>query len=288
LMGTPIGRFELGSGRNYNRGYPMLHDQIAAAVANTLTSDIDVNKRLIQAAWREALLARTPQDGFEALQRQLMLFAHDADIVLDLHCSREAAMHLYTCETVWKQVESLACYIGAKASLLGLDSGGGSFDEMQTYTWYRLKETFGKDFPIPHGAVAVTVEHRGQRDVTDDIARQDATAIVNYLIHEGFIQGEAETMPALPYPATPLSGAEQFRAPVAGILIHRANVGDWIEPGQPLFDVVDPVGGERTTVHSQTAGVLFMRRDVRLVRYGDPLGRVSGDTPLRTGNLLSA
>jgi uncharacterized protein len=288
VMGTPIGRFELGSGRNFNREYPMLHDQIVAAIKGKLTGDIDVNRDLIRAAWRDAVLAREPGNAFDALQQKLMLFAYDADVVLDLHCSREAAMHLYTCAAVWKQVEPLARYIGAVASLLGYDSGGGSYDEMQTYTWFRLAETFGREFPIPHGATAVTVEHRGQRDVSDDFARQDAAAIVNYLMHEGFIAGDAPALPELASPATPIEGSEQFRAPAAGILVHRAGVGERIRTGQALFDIVDPVSGERTTVHSRTEGVLYMRRDIRLVRYGDPLGRVSGKTPQRTGYLLSA
>lgn len=288
VMGTPIGRFELGSGRNFNRGYSMLHDPIAAAIKGKLTNDIDANRELIRAAWRDALFANKPGNALEALQQKLMLFAHNADVVLDLHCSREASVHLYTCGAVWKQVEPLARYIGAAASLLGYDSGGGSYDEMLTYTWFRLNETFGRDFPIPLGAVAVTVEHRGQRDVSDQLAQQDAEAIVNYLTYEGFIEGDAPALPDLPHPATPIEGSEQFRAPAAGILVHRAAVGERVRSGQPLFDIVDLVSGERTTVENHTEGVLYMRRDVRLVSYGDPLGRVSGSTPQRTGQLLSA
>jgi predicted deacylase len=136
--------------------------------------------------------------------------------------------------------------------------------------------------------VAVTVEHRGQRDVSYELAQHDATAIIDYLTHLGAIEGAPRPLPALRNPATPLAGSEQFYAPCAGVLVHRAAVGSRIEAGQALFDIVDPHSGQVTTVNSHNTGVLYMRRDVRFVKPGDPLGRVSGATPIRSGKLLSA
>lgn len=288
VMGTPIGRFELASGRNFNRDYPMLADEIAADIEGKLTQDSATNLALIRSAWRAALLRREPAEPFDALQQRLMLLAHDADIVLDLHCSREAAMHVYTGDAIWAQVEPLARYLGAVASLLALDSGGQSFDEAHSFTWWQLRERFGRDFPLPAGTIAATIEHRGQRDVSYELARQDADAIVAYLIHQGYVEGAIVPLPELIAPATPLSGSEQFRAPATGILVHRVDVGDVVQVGQPVFDVIDATSGDRTTVVSRTHGVLYMRRDVRFVSSGDPLGRVAGTVPQRTGVLLSA
>ncbi|PUA19736.1 hypothetical protein C7W93_07880 [Glaciimonas sp. PCH181] len=110
----------------------------------------------------------------------------------------------------------------------------------------------------------------------------------NYLVHQGAIEGEVAELPQLKYPATPLAGSEQFLAPISGILVHRANIGDLIQIGQPLFDIIDPVTDEHITVHSNTEGIFYMRRDVRFARLGDPLGRVTGKTAQRSGKLLSA
>jgi predicted deacylase len=288
LLGAPVGRFDLASGRNYNRDYPPLFTAIAAAVEGKLTHDIDANLSIIRAAWHSALSALTPATVFDALQRKLMLLAHDADVVLDLHCSREAAMHVYTGTAIWNEVEPLARYLGSKASLLAYDSGAVSFDEAFSYPWWQLGERFGAEFPIPAGSIAVTVEHRGQRDVDDEMAAQDAQAIIDYLTHQGYIAGIAPPLPPLLHPATPLAGSEQFLAPTTGILVHRADLGDMIEVGQALFDIIDIDSGDATRISSKTRGTFYMRRDVRFVKAGDPLGRVTGATPQRTGKLLGA
>jgi uncharacterized protein len=288
VLGYPIGRFELASGRNFNRGFPLLASQIAEAVEPKLTDDGDANRKTILAAWRNLLLAQRPRQTFDDLQRTLMLLSIDADIILDLHCSREAAVHLYTGDAIWPEVEPLARYLGARASLLAVDSGGQSFDEAHSFTWWELRQRFGERFPIPRGSAAVTVEHRGQRDVSDDLALQDATAIIEYLTYCGAIDAQAAPLPRLSFPATPLAGSEQFYAPAAGILLHCVEPGACVSVGQPMFVIIDAVDGTRRTLHSKTEGVFYMRRDVRYVRQGDPLGRVSGHEIIRSGNLLSA
>ena len=147
---------------------------------------------------------------------------------------------------------------------------------------------FGERFPMPTGAIATTIEHRGKRDVSYEDARQDAQAIVNYLMQQGYLEGDAPPLPELVQEATPLAGSEQFYAPAAGLLVHRAQVGDLIEEGQPMFDVVDLDSGNAVTVFSKTRGRFYMRRDERFVKAGDPIGRVTGAAPQRSGMLLSA
>jgi predicted deacylase len=289
VLGQFIGRFELGSGNNYNRGYPFLFDKIAAAVEGKLGADGAANVKLIRAAWREALEATAPLTVYDSLQRTVMLLAHDADITLDLHCSREASMHIYTGEgDCWATFEALARYLQSPANLIEGDAGGQPFDEAQNVTWHALQQKFGKSHPIPHGNVAVTVEHRGQKDVTAEYAEADAQAIVNFLTHTGDIDGTAPPMPELVAPATPLGGSEQFKAPISGVLVYRAKIGDKIEPGQALFDIVEPVSGKTVTLKSSNAGIFYMGRDTRWVRVGEPIGRVSGSKLIRSGKLLSA
>ncbi|WP_144156448.1 succinylglutamate desuccinylase/aspartoacylase family protein [Paraburkholderia sp. BCC1885] len=288
VLGYAIGRFELASGRNFNRGFALLAPQIAEAVEGKLGANADANRAIIHEAWRDLLLAQPPRQAFDDLQRTLMLLSLDADIILDLHCSREAAVHLYTGEAIWPEVEPLARYLGARASLLAFDSGAQSFDEAHSLTWWQLRQHFGERFPIPHGSAAVTVEHRGQRDVSDELAQQDATAIIDYLTYCGAIDAPVTPLPPLTCAATPLGGSEQFYAPCAGILLHGVNPGAHVTVGQQMFVIVDTTDGTRTAIHSRTEGFFYMRRDVRYVRQGDPLGRVSGHEVIRSGNLLSA
>jgi len=288
VLGSPVGRFALGSGQNFNRGFPMLHTQIATAVEGQLGDDGERNVAIIRRAMADALNAITPANPMASLHKTLMQLAHDADIVLDLHCSRDSPMHIYTGEAIWADVEPLARYLGAQASLLALDAGGQSFDEAFSYTWYCLQQQFGERFPIPHGSLASTIEHRGQRDVSWEFATQDATAILEYLTHIGAIAGQAPPLPPLPHPATPLAGGEYLYAPVPGVVVFRAQPGDLVEAGQALLDIVDPVTAVRTPVVTQHGGVFFMARDIRFARHGEPLARIAGANASRDGYLLSA
>lgn len=288
VLGYPIGRFDLASGRNFNRGFPMLAARIGDAVEGRLNGDAQHNLAVVRQTWRELLDQATPRQTFDDLQRTLLQLSLDADIVLDLHCSREAAMHVYTGEAIWDEVEPLARYLGAQASLLAFDAGGQSFDEAHSLTWWQLQERFRGRFPIPSGCVSVTIEHRGQRDVSDGLAEHDTQAILHYLAYAGMIDEPVEPLPPLLAPASPLAGSEQFYAPTAGVLLHRVEEGASVQAGEEMFVIVDPVEGTRTAVRSHTSGIFYMRRDVRYVRPGDPLGRVTGEKAQRSGYLLGA
>ncbi|EAY71146.1 Succinylglutamate desuccinylase/aspartoacylase [Burkholderia dolosa AU0158] len=164
-------------------------------------------------------------------------------------------------------------------SLLAEDSGGYAFDDAHHLMWSQLRQHLPAHTPMAAGAVAVTVECRGQRDVTYEHAQRDADALVDYLVWRGAVRGERAPLPPLAAPATPLAGSEQFHAPTSGILVHRAPIGATIRAGDPLFDIVDPLTDTVTTVTSRTDGVFYMRRAIRFVTAGAPLGRVTGTVP---------
>jgi uncharacterized protein len=287
VLGQFIGRFDLLSGRNFNRHFLAL-SPIIDEIKAQLGPDAHANRDTVRRAVRAHLDAQRPLTEFDSLQLAMFRLSCDADIIIDLHCSLEAAMHVYTSEAGWPQIEPLARYLGAEASLLATDSGGSAFDEAHSLFWHRLRDALPAHQPVTLGTVAVTVECRGQRDVSYEAAQHDADALIDYLIHCGALRGEARPLPALPTPATPLAGSEQFYAPASGILVHRAKIGDTIAVGQALFDIVDPLTDETTTIHSNTAGVFYMRRAIRFVTTGAPLGRVTGAKAIRTGVLLGA
>ena len=287
LLGQFLGRFDLGSGKNFNRHF-MQFPKLATRAKEVLGSDAEENRRIVRELIAAELTEQKPLTEFESLQLALLKLSFDADVVIDLHCSLEAAMHLYTSEAAWPEFEPLARYLGAQASLLATNSGGESFDETHGLLWWKLQQDMPADKPVPNGTIAVTVECRGQRDVCYEAAQEDADALVDYLAWRKAILIDAKPLPELPTPATPLAGSEQFYAPVSGILIHRAKIGDRIRVGQALFDIVDPLTDETTTVSSNTEGVFYMRRAIRFVTAGAPLGRVTGTRPFRTGVLLGA
>ena len=287
VLGQFLGRFDLGSGKNFNRHF-LQFPKLVAQAQEALGSDPAENVRIVRKLIGEELANQKPLTEFESLQLAMLKLSYDADVIIDLHCSLEAAMHLYTSESAWPEFEPLSRYLGAQASLLATNSGGEAFDETHSLLWWTLQQALPADKPVPDGAIAVTVECRGQRDVSYEVAQQDADALVDYLVWRKAIQLDVKPLPELLTPATPLAGSEQFYAPVSGILIHRAKIGDTIRVGQALFDIVDPLTDETTTIVSKTEGVFYMRRAIRFVTAGAPLGRVTGTRPIRTGVLLGA
>lgn len=287
LLGQFVGRFDLASGRNFNRGFPALEGR-SAQPGGGLGPDAQSNVAAVRKRMREALAQNQPRTEFDSLQHALLDLSLDSDVVIDLHCSLEATLHLYTSEVAWPQFESLARYLGAEASLIATDSGGRAFDEAHSLPWWMLEQEAGEAAPLPPGTIATTIECRGQRDVTYETAAHDAEAIVDFLRARGAIRGPVRELPPLVREPTPLAGSEQFYAPASGILIHRAETGASIRAGDALFDIVDPLTDETFTVRSQTDGVFYMRRAIRFVTAGAPLGRVTGTRAIRTGVLLGA
>jgi predicted deacylase len=287
VLGQFLGRFDLGSGKNFNRHF-LQFTRVAERAKEALGTDPIANRQIVRQLIREELEQHKPLTEFESLQLALLKLSYDADVVIDLHCSLEAVMHLYTSESAWSDFEPLARYLGSRASLLATNSGGEAFDETHSLLWWQLQQGLPENKPVENGTIAVTVECRGQRDVSYAVAQEDADAIVDYLVWRKAIRGEPKPLPELLAPATPLAGSEQFYAPVSGILVHRAKIGDTIRAGDPLFDIVDPLTDETTTISSKTDGIFYMRRAIRFVTTGAPLGRVTGTRPTRTGVLLGA
>lgn len=285
-----VGRFDLDGGGNFNRHYPALAEPVAELVKGKLTDSAEGNVVRIRAAMARHL---STQDEImtetEALRHTLLRLSCEADIALDLHCDSEAVMHLYFLEKHWPEAEDLHCLLGSDCTLLADKSGGEPFDEALSTPWLDLQARF-PDHPIPAACLAATIELRGQADVDDDIARQDADALFRFLQHRGVISGDPGPLPEARSAATPLAGVDMVRAPVAGIVAFKAAPGDRVKAGDVVAEILDPLTGERLPVATQQTGIVFGRRTHRLVRPGDIFIKVAGAEPLdgREGNLLTS
>jgi len=287
MLDAPLGRFELQSGENFNRNFVDLSDSIGDQIEGHLTQDPAHNMALIREYLRRGLDAHPAHTPLQSQRLTLQRLACDADLVLDLHCDFEAVEHLYTTPEAWPQVEPLARYLGAQASLLATDSGGQSFDECFSLVWWQLQQRFGKHYPIPLGSIAVTVELRGQADVNHGLASQDCQALVDYLTHAGVIEGTAAPLPALPRPATPLAAVEPVATPLGGLLVYHARPGQQLEAGQLIAEVIDPISDRVTAVRNSQPGLLYARSVRRMATAGMVIAHVAGEQVLRSGYLLA-
>ena len=281
------GRFELGSGENFNRHYPALFDKIAPLLEGRLGDDAAENAQIVRATLR-SLIDALPEDTELVSQRKTLLgLACDAEVVLDLHCDAESLLHLYTGTALWPQCEPLARLTGARASLLADESGDNPFDEACSQTWWQLEAHFRGRHPITMGCLSVTLELRGEADVSHAMASADADALVAFLTHRGIVDGPAPVLPPLRAPATALAATDVLKAPVSGVVVYLRELGDAIRAGDVVFEIVEPISGVVHPVASRTDGLFFARESQRYARAGRALAKVAGAVAVRSGKLSS-
>lgn len=290
LQGWHLGRFELDSGQNFNRGYPDLFEAVAAAVEGRLGADADRNVQLVRAALRAALPAQLPSAENAALKQLLYRLSCDADVVLDLHCDYEASLHTYIGTPLWPAAADLAACLGSAVNLLADDSGGEAFDEANSRLWWRLAARFPQ-YPIPPACCAATVELRGERDVDETLAARDAAGLIRFLAGRGFVEGIAPPPPDCAPQASLLEAVDSLDAPLPGVLSWSVPLGSEVRRGDRLGELIDPETGSRTAILARNDGVLFARRGHRWARPGQWIAKIAGREKLdwrKPGALLSS
>jgi uncharacterized protein len=286
VLGQPVGRFSLSDGGNFNRDFPALGEGLIARIGDRLGYESEANAALIRQALIEELDARPALTAAEHLKTTLLGLALPADLVLDLHCDAEAAMHLYTHTASAETFAPLAAHLGARAVLLAEVSGGDPFDEALSRPWAELARAV-PHLPVLFGCHSVTVELRGQRDVDHAMADSDAAAILAFLRHAGVIAGGPPALPETLCRPTALEASEPITAPSSGILIYRREVGESVSAGEVIAKIIDPLTGEATEVATQSDGVFYARSSLRFATPGKRLGKVAGTSAKRSGKLLS-
>jgi uncharacterized protein len=287
LMYAHLGRFEFNSGENFNRHYPEMASAIGERIAPALSGDAQHNRQVIREAMLTWLAEQSPTTELQSLRLHLLRLSCDADVVLDLHCDFEAAMHLYVEHPYLDQADALSRCLGARAVLWAQGFGTGlCFDEALSGVWWRLAERFGSDYPIPMACLSSTVELRGQTDVGGEWAEQDAAALEHYLRHLGVIAGPAPELPPALCQPTPLAGSQSLHAPHAGVVDYQVPVGAQVQVGDTIAWVIEPVSGHASAVKAEVSGCLYARHILRWANAGMDLGKIAGTTAFKSGPLL--
>jgi uncharacterized protein len=287
-----VGRYDAGGGGNFNRNWPDLSAGILEAVDGKLGRDPAANVAAIRRAMGAKLAEMTPGNELSSLRIALARLAHDADIVLDLHCDNDALLYLYLIPAHWPEAGDLAAELGSAAQLLADDSGGRSFDECMSTPWTKLAKALGPATPVPPACFAATIEFRGEADVFDALAEPDARALFRFLRRRDLLAGDPGPLPPLVAEATPLDATELIRSPIAGIVVYHQALGARLKTGDLVCEVVDPMATDpskaRTPVRAGTNGLLLSRALRKSVRPGDGLAKIVGTVPLpdRHGYLL--
>ena len=277
-----LGRYDFLGRENFNRNWPELSSEVAELAGSRLGRDAAQNVASIRRAALAALRVLRPANELQALRVEAMKLSVDADIVLDLHCDMEAALHLFISRRDWPgPAQALAADLGAQATLYN-----DPFPESLTFSgvngslWARLARRFPAA-RIPQACLAATVEYRSQHEVSHALGHADAGNLYRFLVRRGVIAGRAGALPRLKAQATPIGGMDVGYAPRAGMLVYHLPKGSRVRKGMPVCEVIDPADARgpkaRTQVLARTDGILFSRKpDGRLAWPGAVLFRIAG------------
>jgi predicted deacylase len=256
--GRHLGRFHLGSGVNFNRAFHVRAGQGRGTPK--------------EPAGEAAKTGRVD----EALKAALVALAGEAEVILDLHCDKEAMVYVFVHAELWPGAQDLAARLGAGAVLLwaGPEEGGAAFEEAVTI--HRLPATAEQPF------LSATVELRGRSDVDGALARRDARALYELLAERGIVGEPAlSPRPAWNGPAVRQDCVINVPAPTQGTLLLEAPLGSRVAEGALLARILaspgDPAG--EVEVKAPVAGLLLIRALDRLARPGETIATIISDTP---------
>jgi hypothetical protein len=271
-----LGRYDFLGRDNFNRNWL----DLSGPVAERLDGKPDV--AAIRAALKQALAAIKPVNELQTLRVEIMKLAADADIVLDLHCDQEAALHLFISRKDWPgPAQALAADIGAEATLYNDPYPTSlTFSGVNSALWARLAERFPQA-EIPQACLSATIEYRGQHDVNHKLGEADARNLYRFLVRQKIIAGRAGPLPRLKAQATPIGGMDVGYAPRTGMVVYHLPKGAKVRKGTSVCEVIDPADARgpkaRTQVLAQTDGILFSRKlDGRVAWPGAVLFRIAG------------
>ena len=281
-----VGRYDLLGRDNFNRNWPEVSAQVAERVGKRLGTDAKRNVAIVRRAALAALDAMKPVNELQTLRREVMKRSIDADVVLDLHCDQEAALHLFisAADRSGPAIE-LAAEIGSQATLYNAPYPDAlTFSGVNSSLWARLAARF-PDADIPQACLSATIEYRGQHDVNHALGAADAANLYRFLVRRGAISGRSAALARLRAPITPIAGMDVGYSPGTGMVVYHHPKGAKVRKGKPVCEIIDPRDPRgpqaRVQVLAGTDGVLFSRRlDGRLVWPGAVLFRIAGAKPL--------
>jgi predicted deacylase len=250
-QGRILGRYHHATGQNFNRGFD-----------------------------RSATMER-PSTNVQQWQKKLVQLAASADLVLDLHTDDEALPYLYVHRSFWPRGRELAAAMKMDVAIIWDDGDDGSFEETIIAPWLR-DGTTGQH-------MAATLELRGQGDVSDRFAEQDAEGLYAWLCANGVID-DAVSPVDWPVETVDMGHMETILAPQPGVLIFEKELGDVVEEGQRFARILrrpgDP-GSEVVLFAEQTGRMLTCARD-RFISQGMGVAKFTGTRLSRnwSGGLL--
>ena len=273
------GRFAFSDGGgNFNRNWPQLGTRVENQIQGDISGDVEQNIAIVRQAIKKELAQLPELTELQGLRKTLLALSMDADEVIDLHCSGEACMHAYVAQEFEGHFTPLLDLLEAEVALSELETGAHSFDETNVSVWRHLKTHYAH--MMPWGCRSLTLELRGENDISHELAEKDASALMKYLILRDVVAGEKPKLKKQKVTFYPLDAMDLVKAPVAGIACFHKTLGEPVEAGEVIGEVIDLMADDVTqSAHPLIAranGVFFARFQRRLVVCGESIAKIAG------------
>ena len=242
---------------------------------------------LIRKAALAALKAMKPVNELQTMRVEIMKLSIDADVVLDLHCDMDAALHLFTAAPDIKgAAQELAADLGVQATMYNEPFAEAlTFSGVNGALWPRLAARF-PDAAIPQACFSSTVELRSQHEVSARAGRLRAQQPLP--LSRAARRHRRTRGPAAAPEVRADADQRHGRRLLSGRRLHRLSRSPperKCKRGDVVCEIIDPADPRgpkaRTPMRSRTDGMLFSRkRDGGLAWPGMVAYRIAGAKPL--------
>ena len=284
-FGMHQGRYDVPSGVNFNRSWPNLFTAIEKDLDIHLGADESENIAAIRCAILKWIDAQAPVSARDQVRLFVLREAVTADYIFDLHCDDLALVHIFSGPHCNPQIQKLGAWMRASAIMTAEDSGGASFDEVVPLLWINAGKKY-PHLPIPIPVIACTLELRGKPDVSDHFGKQDASGLYGYFQSEGLITDELIGVPGATVEPTLLTATEVLRVSQAGLLSYKVELGDIVEKGQAIADLISLEGDgafiDKYPITAGTDGLVISMNLHKYVWPGCSIAKIVGRNPLKS------
>ncbi|WP_404294889.1 succinylglutamate desuccinylase/aspartoacylase family protein (plasmid) [Microvirga sp. RSM25] len=242
FQGHIAGRSDLGVGGNFNRNFPDVSNLFREQLSLLRSEDYAMDEQAVRLALRRAVAALTSKTELDSMKQALLSLAIDADYVLDVHCDDGEVVYAFVSDPDHPDVSLLSSHIGSVATM-------GGWVEAVTFPgscyrpWRAAREL------LPGGSttrrLAATLEYRGTRDVSDDVAIEDALGLMGFMEAVGILEPKGKVPQDTSTLHTTLECIDYVEAHAHGVILFQRRLARrwWLARRSRKFSTLRAVSG---------------------------------------------
>ncbi|MER8562669.1 succinylglutamate desuccinylase/aspartoacylase family protein [Mesorhizobium sp. M0578] len=281
LQGYHAGRSDLGVGGNFNRNFPDVSALVRERLIAIQDEGATVDDSAIERVLRDSIATLSPRTELNSMKQSLLKLAIDSDYVLDLHTDDEGIVYTFVSDADHPAADLLSQHTASKVTVAFLPSYI-TFSAGCYRPWRVASEQ------VPEGSTArrfaATLECRGTRDVSDQIAMNDARGLMGFVEAVGILAASGNEAPVTTTFKTTLECIDYVQANTAGVILFSKAPGDAITVGEEVATILDPTTGDRCSLLARSSGIVIGHAASRISVPGLTIVTIASSSPLPKGD----